>query len=204
MMSTTVFATPEALNGHKMTPETYLKKEREGIREFEGKYELFNQTLLFMAGAPEAHNDIAGNISAIFKMFIWQNDLPYRVFQSDMKVVSFLDYKDYFYPDVVFIEGKTRYDDDKKDVLVNPTIIFEVMSDSTSDFDITDKFESYKKIDSLKEYILVSQYDRHVEHFYKDEKGEWSVGRVYKNGELPLKSIPYSLLLKQIYHRMSF
>lgn len=204
MMSTTLFAAPEALNGHKMTPETYLKRERKGIREFEGKYELFNQTLIFMAGASEAHNDIAGNISAIFKFHIWQNEQPYRVFQSDMKVVSFLDYKDYFYPDVVFIAGKTRYDNNEKDVLVNPTILFEVLSDSTENFDRTDKFESYKKIESLKEYILVSQYERCVEHFYKNAQGEWVKGKIYKNGELPLISIPLKLRLKQIYHNMSF
>jgi Uma2 family endonuclease len=203
-MSATLFAAPEALNGHKMTSEAYLARERQGIREFEGKYELFNQTLLFMAGASEAHNDIAGNISAIFKFYIWQNDLKSRVFQSDMKVVSFLDYKDYFYPDIVFIEGKTIYDDDQKDVLINPTILFEVLSDSTGNFDRGDKFESYKQIESLKEYILVSQYERRVEHFYKNAKGEWITGKVYKQGALPLLSIPYGLPLKQIYHGMSF
>ncbi len=203
-MSATLFAAPEALNGHKMTPEAYLSREREGIREFEGKYELFNQTLLFMAGASEAHNDIAGNIFAMFKMYIWQNEHPYRVFQSDMRVVSFLDYKDYFYPDVVFVAGKTRYDDDQKDVLINPTVIFEVLSDSTKNFDRTDKFESYKQIESLQEYILVSQYERYVEHRYRNSDGEWIKGKVYKNGVLPLLSIPYSLPLKQIYDGMPF
>jgi Uma2 family endonuclease len=204
MMSTTLLSAPEALNGHKMTPDAYLKREREGIREFEGKYELFNQTLFFMAGASEAHNDIAGNIFAILKMYIWQNEQPYRVFQSDMRVVSFLDYKDYFYPDVVFVTEKTRYDDDQKDVLVNPTVIFEVLSDSTRNFDKTDKFESYKQIESLQEYITVSQYERHVEHFFRNSKGEWTKGKVFKNGVLPLTSIPYSLSLKQIYDGMPF
>jgi Uma2 family endonuclease len=204
MMSATVLAAPEALNGHKMTPEAYLARERAGIREFEGKYELFNQTLLFMAGASEAHNDIAGNISAIFKQYIWQNELQSHVFQSDMKVVSFLDYKDYFYPDVVFIKGKTIYDDYRKDVLINPTVIFEVLSDGTKDFDRTDKFESYKKINSLQEYVLVSQYERKIEHFYKNLEGDWDNKKTIKTGELTLVSIPFSLLLKQIYHGMSF
>jgi Uma2 family endonuclease len=204
MMSATVLAAPEALNGHKMTPEAYLARERAGIREFEGKYELFNQTLLFMASASEAHNDIAGNIFAIFKMYIWQNEKPYRVFQSDMRVVSFLDYKDYFYPDVVFVTEKTRYDDDQKDVLINPTVIFEVLSDSTRNFDKTDKFESYKQIESLQEYIMVSQYERHIEHFFRNSNGEWTKAKVYKNGVLPLISVPYGLSLKQIYDGMPF
>lgn len=204
-MTTTIsYAAPEALHGHKMDAKTYLERERTGIREFERKYELFNQTLIFMAAASEAHNDIAANIVAILKMYIWQNDVPYRVFQSDMKVVSFLDYKDYFYPDVVFINEKTRYNDKQKDVLVNPTILFEVMSDSTGEFDRTGKFESYKQIKSLQEYILVSQYERCVEHFYKNDVGEWITGKVYITGELPLKSMPYSLPLKRMYHGMAF
>jgi Uma2 family endonuclease len=204
MTTATSYAVPEARHGHKMDAKTYLERERTGVREFEGKYELFNQRLIFMAGASEAHNDIATNIAAIFKMYIWQNDDPYRVFQSDMKVVSFLDYKDYFYPDVVFINEKTHYSDQQKDVLVNPTVLFEVMSDSTGDFDRTDKFESYKQIESLQEYILVSQYERCVEHFYKNDVGKWITGKVYTTGDLLLKSIPYSLPLKRIYHGMAF
>lgn len=204
MMSTTLFTAPEARNGHKMTPNAYIDMERNGIREFEGKYELFNQTLLFMAGASEAHNKIAGHILTILNNHIWQNDLNSTVSQSDMKVVSFLDYKDYFYPDVVFIKGTTRYEDENKDILLNPTILFAVLSDGTESFDRTDKFESYKQIESLKEYILVSQYERQVEHFYKNAKGEWITGKIYKSGELPLISIPYTLPLKQIYHGMAF
>lgn len=204
MTTTTLLAMPNALHGQKMTPEAYLKRERETIREFEGKYELHNQNLIFMAGASEAHNDIAGNISAILKFYIWQNNLYSRVFQSDMKVVSFLDYKDYFYPDVVFIEGKTVYDDEQKDVLVNPTVIFEVLSNGTKDFDRGAKYESYQQIDSLKEYVLVNQYERKVEHFYKNEQGVWVTGMVVKTGELSLLSVPFSLPLNQIYHQMAF
>ncbi len=202
-MTTTDITAPNALNGLKMTPEAYLKHERETLREIGGKYELFNQTLIFMAGASEAHNIIAGNIFALLKFFIWQNNAPSQVFQSDMKVVSFLYYKDYFYPDVVFIEGQTQYDDAKKDVLLNPTILFEVMSDSTEKFDRGDKFESYKKIESLKEYVLVSQYERKLEHFYKNKQGHWITGKTTKTGELSLLSIPLSLPLRQIYHNMS-
>ena len=201
MMSTTLFAAPEALNGHKMDAKTYLERERNGIREFEGKYELFNQTLIFKAGESESHNNVAGNITTLFNVHIRENNHGFHVFQTDMRVIS---HSNYFYPDVIFIKPKTTYIDKQKDVLVDPTILFEVMSDSTEAFDRTDKFESYKQIKSLQEYILVSQYERCVEHFYKDETGEWITGKIYTNGELPLKSIPYSLPLKRIYHDMAF
>ena len=115
-----------------------------------------------------------------------------------------MDYKDYFYPDVVFIEGKTVYDDENKDVLVNPTVIFEVLSDGTMTFDRGEKFDSYKKIESLKEYVLVHQYERKIEHFYKNEKGIWLTSKVIKTDELALLSIQLNLPLLQIYHALPF
>jgi Uma2 family endonuclease len=200
-MSITVFAAPEALNVPKMSPDAYLEMERKGVRELNGKYELFNQALRFMSDESEVHITIAGNIPAILNHHIWQNNFQFHVFQSEMSIIS---KSNYFYPDVVFVKEKTIYIDKQKDVLVNPTILFEVLSDSTESFDRGDKFESYKQIESLKEYILVDQYERHIEHFYKNNEGEWITGKVYKSGELPLKSIPYSLPLKQIYHGMVF
>ena len=105
-----MLAPPEVLNGQTMTADSYLAMEREGIRELQGKYELFNQKIRFMAGASQAHNTIAGNILTLLKMFIWQQNLSYYVNQSDMKVISFLNYKNYFYPDIVFAEDElNRY-----------------------------------------------------------------------------------------------
>jgi Uma2 family endonuclease len=151
MMTATIPTTPDAIDGQFMTAEAYLDMERHGIREFHGKYELFNQTLRFMAGASKAHNDIAANILALLKWFTWQNDLNAHVAQSDMRVVSYLTYKNYFYPDIVFTEGERVYHDRKKDVLVNPTMLFEVLSDDTEDFDRGDKYWSYQQIESLLE-----------------------------------------------------
>jgi Uma2 family endonuclease len=188
-------------NSQRMAPNTYLDMERKGSREVDGKYELFNQKLVFMPHVSENHMCIAGNILTILNNYKWQNNLPFHVFISEMKVTQS---SNYFYPDVIFIKEKTVYKDEQKDVLVNPNIIFEVFSVETENFDRTEKFESYKQIKSLKEYILVSQYERYVEHFYKNTKGEWITGKVYKTGELPLFSIPYKLPLKQIYHGMAF
>ena len=200
-MSKTVFTEPNARNFQKMTPENYLKMERKGVRESDGKYELLNQTLLYVANVSEHHICIAGNILTILKNVIWQNDLKSHVFQSEMRVGST---SNFFYPDVVFVKEKTIYTDEKKDVLINPTLLIEVLSDETESFDRTDKFESYKQIESLQEYILVSQYERYVEHRYRNSDGEWIKIKVYKNGVLPLLSIPYSLPLKQIYDGMPF
>ena len=83
--------------------------------------------------------------------------------------MSFLSHKNYFYPDVVVVEGKTYYQDDEKDILVNPTLIVEILSESTEAFDRGDKFKSYRRIKSLKEYILIDSKTKSIEQFYKEE-----------------------------------
>lgn len=198
-----MLAQPEILNGQTMTADSYLAMERAGIREFQGKYELFNQKIRFMAGASQAHNTIAGNILTLLKMFICQQNLPCYVNQSDMKVISFLTYKNYFYSDVVFAEGDLLFDDIKKDVLTNPTLLIEVLSDETESFDRGDKFHSYRQIESLNEYLLVSQYEKKIEQFYKNQDGDWVVGAVITEGVLPLRALPFLLDIEQVYRQVA-
>ena len=202
-MEMTMLTSPEVLNGQWMTADSYLDMERNGIREFQGKYELFNQKTRFMAGASQAHNTIAGNILTLLKMFIWQQNAMAYVNQSDMKVISFIDYKNFFYPDIVFAEGELVYDNYKKDVLTNPTLLIEVLSDETESFVRNDKFDSYQQIESLREYLLVSQYEKRIEQFYKNNDGEWVVGAVFTEGVLPLVSVPFSLQLEQVYRQVA-
>ena len=199
----TMLTSPEVLNGQWMTADSYLDMERNGIREFQGKYELFNQKIRFMAGASQAHNTIAGNILTLLKMFIWQQNAMAYVNQSDMKIISFLDYKNFFYPDIVFAEGELLYDNHRKDVLTNPTLLIEVLSDETESFDRNDKFDSYQQIESLREYLLVSQYEKRIEQFYKNNNGEWVVGAVFTEGVLPLVSVSFSLQLDQVYRQVA-
>ena len=201
-MTATILPPPEILDGQFMTEDDYLAMERKGIREFQGKYELFNQKIRFMAGASQAHNTIAGNILTLLKMFIWQQNLSAYVNQSDMKVISFLHHKNYFYPDIVFAEGELLFDDIKKDVLTNPTLLIEVLSDETESFDRADKFRSYRQIESLNEYLLVSQYEKRIEQFYKNENDEWVVGAVFTEGVMPLHALSFSLELEQVYRQV--
>ena len=203
-MTSMLIASSENLHGQKMTAKEYLAMERANIREKHGKYELFNRNLRFMAGASEAHNTIATNLVTILNMFLWQQERNTHVYQSDMKVISFLNYKNYLYPDIVVVDEAPVYHDTKKDVLVNPTLIIEVLSDETEAFDRGDKFLSYRQIESLCEYIIVSQYERRVEHFHKSTEGVWQVGNVINSGELPLITFPLSLPLHRIYRQLAF
>ena len=203
-MTTTQIAPPDALDGKTMTAEEYLAMERTGIREFQGKYELFNQKTRFMAGASNAHNKICTNLVTLINNFLWANFPEANLSQSDMKVVSFLDYKNYFYPDIVCVVSDMTFDDRRKDVLINPTLIIEVLSDETELFDRGDKFRSYRQIESLKEYVLVSQYERRIDSFFKTDDGNWHVAESVETGEFPLFSLPFSLKIDHVYRQMSF
>jgi Uma2 family endonuclease len=202
-MTTTTFDTENAMHGQKMTADMYLTMQRTTSREDYGKYELFNKTLRFMAGASLAHNKIATNLVTIFNMLFWQINSSNEIYQSDMKVISFLHHKNYFYPDVVIVDDEPRFSDTTKDVLINPSIIIEVLSDETEAFDRGDKYVSYRQIETLREYILVAQHERRIEHFYKANDGNWYAGSVVEdNGALTLLSIPIALPMGQVYRQV--
>ena len=146
-----------------VTVEDYLKMDRVGIREKVGKYELFNQKLIFMPGGTPQHGQLIMSVGTVLNMQKMLHKTKHRVI-TDTKVTSFLAYKNYFYPDVFVVENAVIFDDEQKDVVTNPILIVEVLShDSTEAFDRGDKFESYRKISTLQEYILISQNKKRIE-----------------------------------------
>jgi Uma2 family endonuclease len=102
------------------------------------------------------------------------------------------------------VDGISFFDDDFKDVLVNPTLIIEVLSDSTEKFDRGDKFKSYRNIPSFREYILVSQEATCLEQFYKNEHNKWEIGDITTEGSLILKSLPFELSIDAVYFKINF
>jgi Uma2 family endonuclease len=178
--------------------EEYLRIDRQENREKNGKYEYFNRKLIYMAGGTLKHGIISSNTHFSLGLGIRKINSSNAV-MYDNKVHSFLDYKNYVYPDAVMSEGQPQYEDEKKDTLVNPLLIVEVLSDSTEIFDRGEKFKSYRNIPSFKEYLLISQDKRCVEQFYKDENGQWQFGEVLSKGTLKLKSMDVDLDIDDIY-----
>jgi Uma2 family endonuclease len=189
---------------NKMTPEEYLERERKTLREFGGKHEFFNQKLIEMAGASTAHNTIIPNLTYVVQSQIRASKSNHIVLSADERVVSYQKGKNYFYPDLIIVEGKPYHDDEQDDILLNPTILFEVLSDSTESFDRGDKFLSYRKINSLKEYILIAQDEHRIEHFFKDENGRWQIGEVITEGSLDLVCAPFQLSIEDVYYNVVF
>ena len=122
-----------------------------------------------MPGASHKHNLIAGNIFG--EIYVQFRDRTCVVYVNDMRV-KVSDTGLYTYPDVVVVCDEPRFDDNHFDTLLNPTVLVEVLSPSTENYDRNDKFLSYQILESLQEYILVSQNGVHVEQ-YIHQDGKW-------------------------------
>ena len=188
----------------EMTAEEYLQLERKTLREKGGKYEFFNQNRIYMAGGTNSHNTAVLNTGSSLLVQLKQAKIKSNITTSETKVMSFLNYKNYLYPDVVVVDGKPYYEDDHKDIIMNPTLIVEVLSESTEGFDRGDKFKSYRQIQSLKEYILIDSRKKAVEQFFKDDKGEWHFGSEITEGSMKLYAFPIELSVEDIYFDMEF
>ena len=196
-------ATITAPKRNVMTAAEFLQLDRETLREKEGKYEFFNQKLRYMAGGSVNHGSLISNLSGSFHFEIKTKKKKSRVI-TDTKIKSFLHYKNYLYPDVFVVEDLPIYEDEVKDIVVNPILIVEVLSNSTEGFDRGDKFLSYQKIDTLREYILVSQDKRQIEQWILNEKGKWQFEEVLSNGVLSLVCLPFQLDVDDVYLNIDF
>ncbi|MBF0204339.1 MAG: Uma2 family endonuclease [Desulfamplus sp.] len=181
-----------------MTPEEYLDFERDS----DIRHEYFNGEIFAMVGASLNHNRINGNIAVELRNQL-KGD-PCDVFSSDIRVKVEAIGK-YTYPDVVIVCGDIKLEDDKFDTLLNPVVIIEILSDSTEAYDRGTKFQHYRLVPSLQEYILVSQHSCLVEKYVRSDEEKW----VYSSCEnmqkaMSIKSIKCELLLSDIYYRVKF
>jgi len=188
----------QACEQHRITPEEYLAAERvASIR-----HEYVDGEVFAMAGASREHNQIVANLVRLLSNQLI--DRPCSVFASDMKV-KIKPAEKYTYPDVVVVCRKEEYADDKKDVLLNPILIIEILSDGTEAYDRGDKFSHYQLIPSLAEYILVSQYACKIERFTRQADGTWVYAAYHRMEDvLALASIQCELLLAEVYRKVEF
>lgn len=198
-MTTTIAAPKKNI----MTAAEFLKLDRETLREKEGKHEFFNQKLRYMAGGSVNHGSLISNLSFSFLLEVKMKMKKSRV-MTDTKIKSFLHYKDYLYPDVFVVEDLPIYEDEHKDIIVNPILIVEVLSELTEGFDRGEKFLSYQKIETLREYILVSQNKHQIEQWILNEKGKWQFEAVVSTGILPLVCLPFELDINDVYLNIQF
>ncbi|MBA4186178.1 MAG: Uma2 family endonuclease, partial [Acidobacteria bacterium] len=154
-----------------VTAEEYLTFERAA----KDKHEFIGGKIVAMAGATDRHNVIASNVFG--ELWTQLKGTNCRAFASDMRVNA--KRGNYFYPDIVVTCGERKFEDiKKKDVLVNPTVILEVLSKSTKLKDRNEKFESYILLESLTDYVLIEQDKIKIEHYSRIDEKNWNV-RIY-------------------------
>jgi len=181
------------------TPSQYLTLERQS----DARHELYDGVIYAMAGESPEHSLITTNISGELRLRL--KDSACSVFSPNMKVLSGKD-KLFAYPDVTVVCGEPQFYDDKRDVIVNPTVIFEVLSPSTEAFDRGDKFLSFRKFNnSLTDYVLVSQYKPFVDHYTRQADESWTLHSLEGlDSIIHLSSIDCELRLAEVYDRIVF
>ena len=111
----------------------------------------------------------------------------------------------YTYPDVSVVCGEPQFEDQEVDTLLNPTLLIEVLSQSTERYDRIAKTSYYRTIDSLQEHLLVAQHEARVEQYLRQADGQWSQSQ-YKSPDqvVQLTSIDCSLRLTDVYDKVAF
>jgi Uma2 family endonuclease len=181
----------------RSTPEEYLAQERRA----DYKSEYFNGFMFAMAGASREHNLIAGNVFGELRAQL--KGRPCETYQSDMRV-KVSETGLYTYPDVVAVCGERRFEDVKGDTLLNPTLIVEVLSESTEAYDRGDKFGHYLRLKSLQEYVMISQDKARVEHYVRQGEHWLFAESRDLEGTLQLASVGCRVPLREIYDRVEF
>ena len=180
----------------KLTPSEYLARERQA----ECRSEYLFGVLIPMPGSCRAHNLIRGNLCRELSKHL--KDRPDEVYAADMRVQIPIGI--YTYPDVVVVCGTPKFEDDQADTLRNPTVLIEVLSESTADFDRGSKFKHYRLILSLREYVLVDQAEAQIEHWMREEDGRWVLTEITGiENALSLDSIGCQIPLSEVYRKIS-
>jgi Uma2 family endonuclease len=149
-----------------MTAEDYLAWERNQL----DKHEFHDGEIFAMAGGSVRHNALCEAVGG--ELYVALRGGECRSLSSDQRV-SLQQRKRYVYPDVTVVCGRVQIEEGTSDVVTNPKIIVEVLSRSTEAYDRGEKWEGYRQIDSLDDYVLVSQKAATVEHYQRQADGSW-------------------------------
>ena len=182
---------------NRYTPEEYLTLERKAER----KSEYLNGFITAMAGTSYEHCMLVANLSGEIRSQL--KDGPCDVLTSELRVLVNSTGL-YTYPDVTVVCGRPLFLDKVFDTILNPSVVIEVLSPSTETYDRGDKFAHYRRVESLREYVLVSQDKMRVERFTRQGE-DWPRTTSDRPEEfLELPSIGCKVSLSEIYRRVVF
>jgi Uma2 family endonuclease len=182
----------------RITPQEYLIRDRQASCKSE-----FHQGEVFAIGGGSAnHSLIAANF--VREAGNALKDKSCTVFNSDLRV-QVRSTGLYTYPDATIVCGEREFDDDQRDTIINPTVIVEVLSDSTEKYDRGKKANHYRQIASLKELLLITQGRPHVERFTRQPNGDWMFHEQYDlSADFELKSLGIFVAISELYRGLKF
>lgn len=182
----------------KLTPQEYLALERQAL----DKSEYYNGEVFAFAGASEPHNLIVANVLTLFHVQLKTTSC--KVYPPDMRV-KVSETGLYTYPDVTVVCGEAEIEDEHMDTLLNPTVIVEVLSPSTEKNDRIVKFAHYRRLPSVKAYILIAQDSVRLEQYVRQSDGRWLLSE-YSDLEVTaeIQSINCELPMKDVYDKVAF
>jgi len=180
------------------TPEEYLELEIAS----ETRNEYYNGEIIPMTGGTPEHNKISGNLYIALSLAL--KGKPYETFHVDQRLwipaVSL-----YTYPDVMILQKPIELQTGRKDTVINPCFIAEVLSKSTQNYDRSEKFAAYRTIPTFQEYLLIDQYRIHVEHYVKTAVNQWIFSEYDDpNITLSLRTFELPILIADIYENIDF
>ncbi|OWY22092.1 Uma2 family endonuclease [Sphingobacteriales bacterium UPWRP_1] len=185
-----------------LTAEEYLSAERAAIREKKGKHEFFNGEIISISGATINHNIIAMNLYLLLGMV--RKDKNISVFSSDLRIFNPIN-NSFCYPDVCVVQGAPQMTDNNRDILLNPLLLIEVLSESTEKYDRGDKLKIYRSIPSVREYVLIAQDTCGIESYFKTDAGEWLYSEISDAaGQFTFQSIGLQIAVSQVYEGVVF
>jgi Uma2 family endonuclease len=179
------------------TADEYLKMERRRAN----KHEFSNGKIMATSGSTRRHNIIGTNTTIAVGSRLRGHKC--EIYANDMRVR--LNNNRFCYPDVIVVSGDPTFADNEFDVLLNPTVVVEIMSTPTGQNDKTEKLENYLAMDSIRECLLVKEDDMRVEHYSKQNAKQW-IFRIYNDREdiITLDSVGCKVSLAEIYAQVKF
>jgi Uma2 family endonuclease len=183
--------------GKKASADEYLTAERLGG----SKHEYSNGRVIAKAGSNRWHCLIASNIAVALGSR--SQGAKTEIYISGMRVR--LKNNNICYPDVVIVNGEPTFADSNADVLLNPTITFEVFSSQTNSSDKTQKLENYLAMESIKECVMIKEDEMRVEHYARQNAKQW-IYRIYNERDdvISLESLNCKMSLAEIYAHIKF
>lgn len=177
----------------KWTFEEYLSYDRDS----EIRHEYFDGEIFAMSGASRKHNLIGSNVNAALHPQVRARGC--EIYANDMRVrIPATDYGTF--PDLVVVCGEPRFEDEKEDTLTNPTLLVEILSPSTEDYDHGKKFAHYRTLTSLRTYVMIAQDEVRVEVYERQAENRWVLSELRGRSEvLDLPAIQAKLALTDVY-----